>query len=87
MLLFTLFRILAAAISTFGAFKSVLLAIQWLTPKQQPPSPQDLQAPPTIAQGMPIMIAAGRQRQEKSHCVDWGDVQSHPIRAKGGKKG
>ena len=61
--------------------------IKWLTPKQQVPSPQDLQAPPTIAQGMPIMIAAGRQRQEKSHCVDWGDVKSHPIRAKGGKKG
>lgn len=61
--------------------------MSWLTPKTQSPSPQDLQAPPTIAQGMPIMIAAGRQRQEKSHCVDWGDVKSHPIRAKGGKKG
>jgi len=65
------------------------MLVGFLFPKQKDSGskPQDLQAPPTIAQGMPIMIAAGRQRQEKSHCVDWGDVKSHPIRAKGGKKG
>ena len=65
----------------------MLLDFLFPKPKNNTPKAQDLQAPPTIQQGTPLIIVFGRQRQEKSHCVDWGDVKSHPIRAKGGKKG
>lgn len=64
------------------------MLISWLMPKQkdQGIQPQDLQSPPITKQGTPIRIAAGRQRQEMSNLVDYGNIQSYAIRAKGGKK-
>lgn len=65
------------------------LAVAFLMPKPNVPSvkPQDLQTPPTTKQGTPIREAFGRQHQENSNLVDYGNVRSFPIRAKGGKKG
>lgn len=60
--------------------------MSWLTPKTPSISPQELQTPPTTKQGTPIRIAFGPQHQENSNLVDYGNVRSYPIKAKGGKK-
>ena len=76
---FTVGASLASAVGVYALMK-------WLTPKTPSMSPQQLQTPPTTKQGTPIRIAFGRQHQENSNLVDYGNVQSFPIRAKGGKK-
>lgn len=58
----------------------------WLMPKQKAPTPQDLQTPPTTKQGSPVPIVFGQQLHENSYLVDYGNIKTTAIRAKGGKK-